>query len=268
MANNSFEVLMSLDSNGKRGKSDSESSSVSECRPAVKKTVSGNNQIVFLASRDVNLAKVNPLKLNRALSDLVGPVDHVWLLNDRVRCTNAQANILKHEKRIGQYSLNCEIKEMKKSDIKGIIHGVHKDITDDELLVDLSNVQKVKRITKFNNETKNRDITSSVVLFFEQDLPDRVSLGFQSFKVHKYIPRPIRCFKCPRYGHVASTCRGSRRCSKCGEDHDFLYCTNDILCCLCGGKHSAAFKGCQKYKDAFEINKVKLNKNVSYAEAA
>lgn len=69
-----------------------------------------------MSSRDVNLAKVNPLKLNRALSDLIGPVDNVWLLNDRVkvRCTNAQANILKHEKRIYQYSLNCEIKEIKK----------------------------------------------------------------------------------------------------------------------------------------------------------
>lgn len=269
MMDNSFAALMSFDSHGKRGRSDSDSSSVEGGR-SVKKSVSDNTQILFLTSRDVNLAKVNPLKLNRALTDVIGAVDQVWLLADRVkiRCTKTQANILKHEKRLCGYALTCEIKEMRKIYQKGIIHGVHKDITDNDLVLDLGNtIQKVKRITKFNKDTKNREITGSVVLFFDaESLPERVSLGFQSFKVNTFIPRPIRCFKCQRYGHVASTCRGSRRCPKCGEDHDFTDCTNEVSCCLCGGKHSAAFRGCKMYQDAFEIIKIKSAHNVSYAE--
>jgi len=38
-----------------------------------------------------------------------------------------------------------------------------------------------------------------------------------NFKTKQYIPKPIRCFKCNRFGHVTIYCEGKERCSKCGE---------------------------------------------------
>lgn len=55
-------------------------------------------------------------------------------------------------------------------------------------------------------------------------------------------------------------------CSRCGDDHDVSNSeTTEVTCCLCWDKHSAAYKGCPKFKDAFEVQKV-VNK-VSDADA-
>lgn len=269
MALNSFEAML-MDSNSKRSLSDEESSS--EIGPVAKRTAVEDFRILYFKSSAVNLPKVNPLLLDRAIQEAVGPVNNVWLLSNsvKIKCTTAQANLLQKQKRLAGYPVSCEMKEVRDSRTftKGIIHGVHVDIPDSELLQAFK-VPKVERLTRFNQQTKTRENTSSVIVSCSgEKLPERLCLGFQSFRVHTYIPPPVRCYKCQRYGHTALACRGARRCPRCGGDHDFSNCNQDLVCCLCGGNHSAAYKGCQKYKDAFAVQKVKFNYNISYAEAA
>lgn len=57
------------------------------------------------------------------------------------------------------------------------------------------------------------------------------------------------------------------RCVKCGEDHEYDKCTNDLKCCNCGGPHSAAYGGCEFQLKAKEVQKFKIEHKVSYAEA-
>ena len=72
------------------------------------------------------------------------------------------------------------------------------------------------------------------------------------------------------FGHVAAICRGKKRCGKCGgEDHEYGQCQEgvSVKCCNCGGSHSAAYKGCQAHKRAAEVQRVKVEEKLTYAEA-
>ena len=91
-----------------------------------------------------------------------------------------------------------------------------------------------------------------------------------SYQVREYIPPPLRCYKCQKYGHVAAVCRGKARCGKCGgEDHEYGKCKQGVKvkCCNCGGEHSAAYKGCEAHKRAAEVQRVEVEEKVTYAEA-
>lgn len=80
-----------------------------------------------------------------------------------------------------------------------------------------------------------------------------------SYNVRVYIPPPLRCFTCQRYGHVAAVCKGKIRCSNCGGEHKYGECEEGATqkCCNCGGEHSAAHGGCEVYKRMFEVQKMK-----------
>ncbi|GFU92237.1 hypothetical protein TNCV_1509621 [Trichonephila clavipes] len=52
--------------------------------------------------------------------------------------------------------------------------------------------------------------------------------------VRPYIPNPLRCFQCQRYGHSKNVCRGQPTCPRCGEsDHDSADCKNKEQCLNC-----------------------------------
>ncbi len=98
---------------------------------------------------------------------------------------------------------------------------------------------------------------------------DRVKLGFISYPVRKYIAPPLRCYKCQRYGHIATVCKAKTRCARCGGEHEFGKCEEGVgeKCCNCGGKHNAAYGGCEVRRKAVEIQQEKVKQNISYAEA-
>jgi len=101
----------------------------------------------------------------------------------------------------------------------------------------------------------------------EKSLPKKVTLGFLSYNV-KYIPKPMRCYNCQRFGHTAKVCKGRRRCARCGEDHEYGQCNHEQLkCCNCGGNHSVAYGGCEVMKKEREIQQIRTRNKITYAEA-
>lgn len=95
-------------------------------------------------------------------------------------------------------------------------------------------------------------------------------IGCLSFQVKEYRRPPLRCFdvRCQRFGHLAATCRGKRRCAKCGEDHDVQNCkVSDPKCCNCGGSHHPSFKECCHFIKAKQVQDVKEKNRISYVEA-
>ena len=70
-------------------------------------------------------------------------------------------------------------------------------------------------------------IASVMITFEEKELPDKVFIGFMCYDVKLYIPPPLRCYKCQRFGHVAAVCKGKMRCSKCGGEHEYEDCDKD-----------------------------------------
>ena len=130
------------------------------------------------------------------------------------------------------------------------------------------NVVDAKRFSKKSHDIVTR-YNSILLTFSEPNLPDHVSMGYQKFTIRPYVPPPIRCFKCQRYGHVASECHGAIRCVRCGDHHSFDECPTkeSPKCCHCQGNHSAAYGGCPEYKRAQKVVEIKTTQNISYSEA-
>lgn len=126
----------------------------------------------------------------------------------------------------------------------------------------------VKRL-KYVREKEKMDSLSVMVQFEEERLPERVFFGFISYAVRKYVPPPLRCYKCQKYGHVAAVCKGKQRCARCSGEHEYGKCGQGVKpkCCNCGGDHSAGYDGCQVRKEAMKIQNVKISEGLTYAEA-
>ena len=61
-------------------------------------------------------------------------------------------------------------------------------------------IAKVERMYKVNREARETIRIKSMILHFKDlVLPDRVKVGFMSFSVHEFIPKPIRCYTCQRW---------------------------------------------------------------------
>ena len=67
---------------------------------------------------------------------------------------------------------------------------------------------------------------------------------------------------------MAAVCRGKQRCRRCSKDHDGKECKEPVKCCNCGGDHLASFRGCQNYVKAENVERIKKENKISYAEAA
>lgn len=78
-----------------------------------------------------------------------------------------------------------------------------------------------------------------------------------SYDVKQYIPPPLRCFKCQKFGHVAAICKGTQKCGRCAGNHEYGKSekTAKIKCCNCGGERTAVYRGCEASKRAEMIQK-------------
>ncbi|XP_055924733.1 uncharacterized protein LOC129956811 [Argiope bruennichi] len=48
-----------------------------------------------------------------------------------------------------------------------------------------------------------------ILTFTSSKLPDHIKAGYMRLAVRPYVPNPLRCFKCQRFGHSKSSCRGT-----------------------------------------------------------
>jgi len=153
----------------------------------------------------------------------------------------------------------------------GVIYNVPLDTPTDVILACLAG-QGVQSVRRFRSKSKDSsDMTESKSVFLQfttADLPSEIKLGYMLFRVKQYIPRPLRCFKCNRYGHVANHCRGKLRCSICSGKHKYCECSAAApKCPNCGGSHPAIEKICPRYQRETETFKLKSVANLSYADA-
>ncbi|GBN35013.1 hypothetical protein AVEN_183830-1 [Araneus ventricosus] len=126
-------------------------------------------------------------------------------------------------------------------------------------------VTHVRRI-KIRREGKLLDTKHLVLTFHSPKLSQSIKTGYMNLAVKPYIPNPLRCFKCQRFGHSKVACRGTLACALCGEkNHDSLQCTTQEKCANCKGNHAYS-RSCPSWQ--FEkVNSVKIKQQISYPEA-
>ncbi|GFU88294.1 uncharacterized protein TNCV_846871 [Trichonephila clavipes] len=100
------------------------------------------------------------------------------------------------------------------------------------------------------------------------NLPNTVKAGYLNCKIRPYVPNSLRCFKCQRFGHSQTSCRGQLICSRCASvGNASTDCTLVPKCVNCTQSHPSDSKLCPKWKLEKQIEEIKTNKNISYFEA-
>ncbi|GFV26836.1 uncharacterized protein TNCV_3455071 [Trichonephila clavipes] len=139
-----------------------------------------------------------------------------------------------------------------------------------EILEGLSDqgVTQVRRISVKKDSslfpTKNLILT-----FNSPKLPSNIKAGYLNCKVRPYIPNPLRCFKCQRFGHSQTSCRGQLTCSRCASvGHASTDCSLEPKCINCLQPHPSDSKLCPKWKIEKQIQEIKTTQNISYPEAS
>ena len=155
---------------------------------------------------------------------------------------------------------------------KAIIFGVPIEISEEEI-ADETGAIRARRMTSFRSGQKEN--TENVILFFLEDIPAAVHIGFLRYKTKLYIPHPYRCNNCQRFGHNADVCYRQACCPRCSGGHTFSECNKKdevngedrIKCANCHGPHSAAWTGCPKYREVQEALKLTVECKMSYRDA-
>ncbi|KAK5640937.1 hypothetical protein RI129_009484 [Pyrocoelia pectoralis] len=106
-----------------------------------------------------------------------------------------------------------------------------------------------------------------ILTFNVSKLPRMIQAAFYPLQVRPYIPNPLRCFNCQRFGHSLVNCKHDKRCV-CGKPaHEGIWCEEPIVCPNCQGPHKATTKTCAVYKQEIKIQEVKVIHRLSYFDA-
>ncbi|GFW64600.1 putative RNA-directed DNA polymerase from transposon BS [Trichonephila clavipes] len=128
-------------------------------------------------------------------------------------------------------------------------------------------VIQVRRITLKKDNT-NIPTKHLILTFKRPKLSFTIKAEYLNYKIRPYIPNPVHCFKCQRFGHSQTSCRGQLTCSRCASvEHSSTDCTLEPKCVNCTQSHPSDSKICPKWKLEKQIQEIKANKNISYPEA-
>jgi hypothetical protein len=248
-----------------------------------------NSRTVFVAGeRDqlIKLYKHKPRLLNKEIIEQAGgQIDKVYLTKNGtlriIACTNAQKDKLMKLNHLDnkpvKVSLPYNLTRVKPNSsksvppnqqkvnylVKGVIYG---------LLEDQHNLNEIAKDIGASQmyALGNYETSNATVVAFNKDtiLPSTIEFDNRKFKVHLFIPKPKRCDKCQKFGHLTFQCSKETICSYCSGRHEFKEC-NSITqkCANCGQAHSAAFRGCPQYIELQKALKIRAEENITLNEA-
>ncbi|GFT56820.1 uncharacterized protein TNCV_1268961 [Trichonephila clavipes] len=128
-------------------------------------------------------------------------------------------------------------------------------------------VIQVRRIT-IKKDAEIIPTKHLILTFNNPKLPTTIKAGYLNCKIRPYIPNPLRCFQCQRFGHSHTACRGQLTCSRCATvGHPSTDCTLEPKCVNCSQSHPSDSKLCSQWKTEKEIQIIKTNRNLTYLEA-
>lgn len=135
------------------------------------------------------------------------------------------------------------------------------------------NVIDLKLHTKtFNGATYQTGLV--FLTFGTGELPEYINVGLLRLRVRPYIPNPIRCFVCHKFGHISQHCsiKDNPSCYNCNESKHIYNkeekCNKIAKCANCKTEgHNAYNRNCKEYKRQIEIQTVKTTQKVSFSEA-
>nr|KAG5688746.1 hypothetical protein BaRGS_002070 [Batillaria attramentaria] len=219
--------------------------------------------IVHCTAEGKKAARLHPFLVGETLRSCTGRPDASRLRSGDllVECKRkAHSNSLLQLQKIGDYPVTVSPHRSLNSS-RGVIR--------DEALADLGEAELIRTLKPQAVTHAKVFKTGTIILTFGQPTaPEKLWAGFYWVKVKAFIPLPLRCFKCQRFGHGQASCRNDPTCAKCGgKDHDGKDCSSSPHCMNCKGSHPSSSKDCPKWKEECTIQRIRVEQKVSFPEA-
>ena len=219
------------------------------------------------------LADLNPFVVEKQINSLIGTAKSVKKLRNGCLLVEVgrskQADTLLN---ISQFfsipAKGSSHKTLNSS--KGVIRCPDLDGTpDSEIAQELKskNVSSAKRVI-VKRQGKQVPTSTYILTFSTPVLPPTIRIGYLNVKVDIFVPNPMQCYNCYKFGHHENNCVRAGICRRCGTGHDNMdTCTRDIVCANCGGDHYATSRTCKSWVVEKEILSLKYKSDISFAEA-
>ena len=151
---------------------------------------------------------------------------------------------------------------------KGVVRNWELARTDpDEIKVNIPSIVDVQRIAVKRNNIEIK--TNTLILTFNTPkIPESLKVCYLNIPASQFVPNPLRCYRCQKFGHVMSKCKHSETCARCSETgHKDESCKKAFKCVNCGECHAAYNKKCSVYKKEYDIQSIRVSRNISLFEA-
>lgn len=223
-----------------------------------------------------DIKSVGPVALTKFLHEKVGEVTTARVHSDgdlMIVCKDVgqQLKALKLKSACKKEVLEVKKRMVTGEVCRGVIYGIpiNEDLGKLKDSIEGGHAISMKRLKAWRFGEKV-DSLSVLVDFQGEKLPKYVTVGYLNYNVRMYVPPPLRCFKCQKYGHIAAYCKGTQTCGRCRGEHVYGACGTGVqeMCVNCGGAHSVGYRECEARKRAVEIQHVRAEGKLSYAEAA
>ena len=228
--------------------------------------------VVESSSDDLPLSKLSPFAVQKGFQAVAGTLKNIKRLRAGsflVKCgKRAQAQNLLRTNRFIDRPVRVSIHKTLNSS-RGVIRCRDlADMTEVEIRDELKDqgVVGVNRVT-LKKEEKVIPTNTLFLTFGSPELPKEITVGYLKKKVALFVPNPMRCFNCNKFGHTSQHCKVAAKCRGCGKDKHEGQCEGPKLCSNCNGPHASSAKDCPVWQMEKEIQRVRVQKRISFPEA-
>ncbi|GBN40494.1 hypothetical protein AVEN_275203-1 [Araneus ventricosus] len=184
-----------------------------------------------IGGNDDNFSNVSPFLVEKAITGSVGTVTSTKLMRSgdllvEVASRKQAQQILKLNS-LSTIAISVQ-PHVTLNTSKGVITcGRLLNLSNEEITKELSG-QGVKDVRRINIRRDGELMPTKhfILTFNTPRLPEYIKAGYVRCSVRPYIPNPLRCFKCQRFGHSKTNCRGTLTCARCAAaGHESTDCT-------------------------------------------
>lgn len=133
-----------------------------------------------------------------------------------------------------------------------------------------SRLIRVERMNYWDTENQRAMPSKSVKITFRSyDLPTELKIYNVLTKLDLFIPRPMFCKNCCKYGHSVKFCKTGKVCSNCTMSDHVENCVNELKCnyCRIESKHVTNSESCPEKSIQAEVKKVMVTEKNPFSEA-
>ena len=243
---------------------------------------SGNDtfpRFLVIQSQDGSnpVTSLSPFVIEKQIESLIGTPKSVKKLKNKTLLveTNRKSQTDNLLKVTSFFNLKVSVSQHNSlNSSKGIIRDRMLKGESEDSIVEYLRPQGVTACKRFKIKKEGQSVeTNTLLLTFDRvSVPKSLKIFYRVVPVDVYVPNPLRCFNCQRFGHHENNCTedpGSV-CENCGADghaHQTSQCKNPTKCINCGKDHSPKSNICEVWLKEKAIMKLKVTNNISYLEA-